>query len=67
MRRKRFVCPECGQKTGVPIIYGYPSRGLIKKAKRNDVVLGGCCVEIDAPNRHCQNCKHQWIDDQESV
>lgn len=64
MSRKHFVCPDCEQKTGVHIVYGYPSRSLIRSAKRNEVILGGCIVEIDAPNRHCRNCQHQWIDDQ---
>lgn len=67
MRRKRFVCPECEQKTGVPIVYGFPANSLIRQAKRNEVVLGGCFVAIDAPNRHCRNCQHQWIDDEKSV
>ncbi|WP_230279798.1 hypothetical protein [Croceicoccus sp. Ery15] len=67
MNRKRFDCPECETKAGVPIIYGYPSQGLIKRAKRGEVILGGCMQEINAPNRSCQNCEHRWIDDQRSV
>ena len=25
------------------------------------VELGGCVIEEDAPDRHCNDCEHQWI------
>jgi hypothetical protein len=56
----RFRCPECKQKTGVSISYGFPSDEMFEEAERNEAVLGGCMQEIGAPDRQCLACGHQW-------
>ncbi len=38
-----FRCPECKQKAGVKIVYGYPSEELFEQAERDEVALGGWC------------------------
>jgi len=55
-----FVCPNCRQKRGVNISYGYPSPELIQQVERNEAVLGGCMQAIGDPDRQCLNCGHQW-------
>ena len=57
---QRFKCPECKQKSGVNIIYGYPTDEATQQAERNEVALGGCMQEIGAPDRQCLSCGHQW-------
>lgn len=57
---RRFRCPQCKQKTGVNIIYGHPTEELWKQSERNEVALGGCVQDIDAPDRQCLSCGHQW-------
>ncbi len=57
---QRFKCPECKQKSGVNIIYGYPTDEATQQAERNEVTLGGCMQEIGAPDRQCLSCGHQW-------
>ena len=57
---RRFRCPQCKQKTGVNIIYGYPTEELWKQSERNEVALGGCVRDFDAPDRQCLSCQHQW-------
>lgn len=61
MSDPRFICPRCKQKTGVDIIYGYPSKELWEESKRNEVVLGGCMQALGQdPDRQCLSCGHQW-------
>jgi hypothetical protein len=56
----QFVCPACGLKAGVNIEYGMPTPELFEAAERGEVVLGGCCMELDAPERECLQCNHAW-------
>jgi hypothetical protein len=57
---RQFICPKCGEKTGVKIAYGYPGEEMIEQAKRKEIALGGCVQEIGAPVRQCLSCAHQW-------
>jgi hypothetical protein len=45
----------------VKILYGYPGEEMIEAAGRNEIALGGCIAELDAPNRECLACGHQWV------
>ena len=45
-------CASCGQ-TLVPIVYGMPSTGLMERAERGEVVLGGCTLMGDDPTHSC--------------
>ena len=58
--RPRFRCPNCKQKTGVNIIYGLPDEELWEQSQRKEVALGGCMQTLDAPDRQCLSCDHQW-------
>ena len=60
-RRATYKCPNCDSKAIVPIVYGYPGFELFEDSKIGKVELGGCCMEIDAPDRHCNDCDHQWL------
>jgi hypothetical protein len=42
------------------IVYGLPSLELADAADRGEIVLGGCIVEDDNPNRECRRCGAQW-------
>ena len=53
-------CPECGRRTVVPIIYGYPMPALSAAAERGEVALGGCCLGDDMPEWSCKSCSHEW-------
>jgi len=52
---KRIVCPSCGSKAGVEILYGYPGG----RVSRN-TILGGCIVYRDFPKHCCLQCLHRW-------
>ena len=58
------ICPVCGGKL-VPIVYGEPMGELMEMAERGEVVLGGCCIEVDEngcivnPKWACTNCDYE--------
>lgn len=58
---KSRVCPVCGGKL-VPIVYGEPMGELMEMAERGEIVIGGCCIEVDEKGRSlmpewaCTNC-----------
>jgi hypothetical protein len=60
MTHRLFICPNCKQKKGINIIYGFPSYETFEQAERNEVVLGGCAQTIGEPDRQCLDCDHQW-------
>lgn len=54
------ICPKCGSKDILDIVYGMPSYYLFKEAEENKVVLGGCVIGFNDPEFHCNNCGFEW-------
>jgi hypothetical protein len=54
------VCPHCGSNKVANILYGYPGEDAMAAADQGEVVLGGCCVSSDDPNRACTVCGSEW-------
>jgi hypothetical protein len=54
------TCPFCDSTDTVPIVYGLPGRELEQAAGRGELVLGGCLVSFDAPDRACRSCGGDW-------
>ena len=44
--KKENECPFCNGKI-VPIIYGDPTEETFQKAQNGELILGGCCIEMD--------------------
>lgn len=55
-------CPNCGSKM-LKIEYGMPGPEIIDKAKAGRIFLGGCMVEDENPEYHCNNCKRSYYKD----
>ena len=53
-------CPECKSKSVIPIKYGMPGTKMRDDASEGKIMLGGCCIEEDANDRYCKDCKHAW-------
>lgn len=54
------VCPECGGPSR-EIVYGMPSEEFAEAAEASDdIVIAGCCIDVDDPDRECKVCGHQW-------
>jgi hypothetical protein len=60
MSARKYVCPKCKQKAGVNIGYGFPGIEQFERAERQEIMLGGCVLEENQPDRHCFNCDHDW-------
>ncbi len=58
----KFVCPHCGSKNTVPIMYGLPvfSPQMEKKLNEGRLQLGGCCLTGNDPDRYCNNCQKEF-------
>ena len=56
-------CPKCGNDSIAEILYGMVSpcdEGLNKKLDTGEIFLGGCCIDNDSPQWHCNSCDHEW-------
>ena len=56
-RRKATPCPACGSTEVRPVIFGLPGPELAERARRGEVVLGGCMVMPDVDGS-CKACGH---------
>lgn len=54
------VCPRCGARNSVPIVYGYPGPGMMEASDAGDIELGGCVRIPGQPNMKCRACFHRW-------
>ena len=59
-RDKKRYCPICGTRTAVPIQYGYPSEIAFERARKGEIVLGGCCLDDHNPDWACTSCDYSW-------
>ncbi len=60
MKPKPPRCPHCASQQVVPIVYGYPSIEMAKKAEQGKLLLGGCCITGSDPEWHCKDCLYRW-------
>ena len=37
-----------------------PGMDLQEEEMRGKIHLGGCAIRIDGPDRHCNDCNHDW-------
>ena len=54
-----IVCPKCNSVNTCRIAYGMPAYTpeLEQKLEAGKVHLGGCVIEEDSPNHHCNDCE----------
>ena len=52
-------CPKCGSEKVLKIEYGLPGDEMMD---RDDIYLGGCCIDEDNKNNewHCKKCHWEW-------
>ena len=56
MKSKNEKCEACGKTTVVPILYGLPTEEAFESARRGEIALGGCIVDIGNPTLTCTSC-----------
>ena len=61
-------CPKCGGKV-LDILYGMPMGEAFEAEERGEIILGGCCIQIDGegnslmPDWQCKKCNVQFIEE----
>ena len=61
-------CPKCGGKV-LDILYGMPMDEAVEAYERGEIILGGCCIQIDGegnslmPDWQCKKCNAQFIEE----
>ena len=55
-RATKEICPECGKRCVVRILYGMPAATAVGAAKRRDLIIGGCVVRAENPHQGCTSC-----------
>ena len=60
--RRSRTCPRCGSREIATILRGEPaySEGLEADLEARRVVLGGCMVWDDQPDRSCRTCRLEF-------
>lgn len=53
-------CPDCSSRSIIPIVYGYPGRGMREDAREGRIILGGCMVDESSPSWYCDHCMLSW-------
>ena len=56
----KAVCPSCKSNNVVQIAYGLPGLEMREEVIKGKIHLGGCVIEEDAPDFHCNECEHEW-------
>ena len=54
------VCPQCGNREGVPLLLSFPSNEDFELAASGEVALGGCVVDGTGHDRECRSCGRRW-------
>ena len=49
----KYICPKCKKNEAVQILYGYPGNEMRESAQKKEIVLGGCIIYPNNPNRQC--------------
>ncbi len=62
--QKRPKCPQCGSSNVAEILWGMPvlTEELERELNEGRIVLGGCCVDVDDPDWHCNDCECEFGD-----
>ena len=53
-------CPKCFKSFIVPIRYGMPGPEMQQDYYEGKIKLGGCTMDVNYPNYHCNDCKYEW-------
>lgn len=56
------VCPACGSKNVVRILYGLPTEESLELARSGKVLLHSRCTTADEKDWACRTCMHEWGD-----
>lgn len=60
-------CPRCETEL-IKIIYGLPTYETEQRAKRGEIMLGGCCISLNDPTHGCPKCYTMvWVESERKL
>ena len=62
IKNKPVICPICGSTNVAKYLFGliaYDEK-LEEQLEKNEIILGGCCIEKDSPKFHCNECEEDF-------
>lgn len=64
---QKDVCPHCGKKEGVPLLWGKQRGDAAEKVAQNQLICAGCDIwsaldEGGLANRECLSCGERWVE-----
>lgn len=57
---KKQRCPDCGERAGVPLVFGLPSSEAMDAEARGEIALGGCIIPWEPLHYRCLACGWEW-------
>ena len=52
-----LTCAHCGRRVRKRVVYGYPEPETLERARRGEIVLGGCVLPAEPiENWVCDDC-----------
>jgi hypothetical protein len=62
------LCPSCGARDTVRILYGYPTVDMGRAEERGEIILGGCVIGPESPDYECGTCHAllPWVADDDA-
>jgi transposase-like protein len=55
------VCPRCGSRNTVPIVYGEETAELLKKINQGEAIFGGTVTYGGMPTYKCRGCNSTFV------
>ena len=59
-KKNKKHCPKCNSINVIPIAYGLPGDEMIEDVFKGKIHLGGCIIEENNPDFHCNDCEYEW-------
>lgn len=60
------ICPKCGSKNIVKIVYGLPGYELLEETDKDKVRIDRCSIKKNSPEFLCNDCAYEWSEGESS-
>lgn len=61
---KQAVCPRCGEKALIPLVYGQPRWDIFREQEKGKCMFGGCMLKQNSKRWVCTGCGTKGDDEE---